>query len=235
MRGSWSYRIWWVVLLLWLPEISHAQRQLVFGKSVVEIGYAFVSVNGPETIHLGNYTSPAFFSNFKSSFSVEARVSRKVWKYVHGQLSANFVSFYSWRSQESNRYSDARHTLLEISPMLMVSSGFRERGVWNRLSLFASFGPTISYQSTSLPGPLYFATGNGEDFTTSTQLAAGIAAGGGVRLALTSRVSVAVQGSIHNFFMSSYLFDETQFSYWSIGTSLGYRMGLNKRVKYSAQ
>ncbi len=131
------------VVFLLQPHISGAQT---FNNNLdLYIGYSSIRIEGDSIFRNGLFVTPAFYSNFQSTWGLVMIGSWDVHDFVSVGADFSWHTFYNWNSSFSNLYDRMRINTYNMSPFIKLRTPQTRHGILNFVSLFAGLGPVVGF------------------------------------------------------------------------------------------
>jgi Outer membrane protein beta-barrel domain len=221
-----------LILSFCLIGTSHGQR-IISNKFNVQVSYSANSPLGKEVTVHDQYKSPSLLKNFQTGFSLGLGMSYMLNRVFFVRLEVSRSDFNNWDYTQTNRFDEARYSLVAIHPEIEIQSPFKNTGMLNRFSFFFRMGPSVSFHSVKLERSVYSSAFSTDfDFNNSSFSSPGITSAAGTNVSLNNTTVIGLSYGVSNYWVSSALFDDRTVTFTSLTVHAGFRFGNNKRYKY---
>lgn len=222
-----------VVFLLGSTRMLEAQRLVMESKAAVSFSYTRARPLGKAEVTNNAFTFPALLANMQPGNGLSVQYSQKLAPLFSGGIRYARLSFAGWQFVPPLEvFNQAEVSVTSVSLPLMLKSKFSVTGLLNKLRVFTSVAPGISFVNARFPNQLneqVDADGNARGvYVSSSALRPGFSVGAGIEYALTTSWALTFDGGLHYAAVKSKIYQEKAFQWFQLNGGLSYRMQKNK-------
>ena len=138
------------IAVVFIPALfifSNLQGQYLVKKNLrLEVSYGSVNSLNPRDINKNGTVIPSVLGYMENNRGLSLRASYTMKGFAGINLSVSSCRFDQWEGMDhSDLYESARMNLISIKPGIFVGSPFREKGIFNRLRVELTMGPSFEF------------------------------------------------------------------------------------------
>lgn len=143
-------RVFPVILLISILSSNFLKAQPIDNRVDIKILYGIAQPLGDKTVNEGNFITPSLFRGYDNSYYYSIEGFYKFHPNYSIGISWGSFSFDNWINIDSELFSNSSSHLSSLGPLIMWHTRFKQTGVLNKLELFTTLSPRMTFIRSSL-------------------------------------------------------------------------------------
>lgn len=214
---------------------QESRAQLIDTKTGIQLNYLSGKFLGDAQTGNDGFIYPFLFPNFNNLSGYSAKAIYKLHPLVSLGVEGNHKAASDWQMSGSNVYNGAEVRFRSIAPVLQIHTKFRESGIFNRLKIYGELAPIFGQSELKLDQPVFEiqdAGGTNSELTEAISNYSGIKYGAGFEFAVSQKIGLHFNYSLHQNQISSVLYNDDKFIFTQASFGLIFRLIKDKRYAY---
>lgn len=200
------------------------QAQLLESKLNLNLGVGLSGFTGGELVHSDGFIHPSLYANFQSVYDLSLKATADLGRILDVSMVMDRCRASDWSFPEYDLYESSTAEIYILSPAIVVHTPFREEGFFNRVKLFAEFGPAGGISLFKSTEPLFEISPidglNGGTVEKSTDLLMGLESGAGMDVFANQNLGFFVSCNYSVSWMDSRVFTDRTIQRFGITTGV---------------